>query len=89
MKIVQDLDIRVVLENELPTLRALETSTHDCPHCGYPVRYPLSVRQCDVEILERLIRATEEVMKEQGIGARILGMAIAKIRAQMKPTKRD
>lgn len=58
-----------------PMLRTVDIP---CPHCGVPVRRPLVVGKHDVQMIDEMMSAMQDVCDKYGIGA----LMISEITAQ-------
>ena len=80
MKIIEPRTFSFVQE-AIPALVPMDDVTHPCPHCGYPVRYPLHIARGDLEAMQTLLRAADEWLAKSGTTADLIGeiMALATI----------
>jgi hypothetical protein len=57
----------------------LPTHSHDCPHCGLPVRYePVATRQ-DVKDFQLIMDSARKVMEDSGVNAKLFAAIHAQI----------
>jgi len=63
---------------EALSLKEFHTSIGPCPHCRYPVRYPLVARKSDIDILTQMIKSANRVMIDWGI----TGCLLAEIKSR-------
>lgn len=77
LQIVPDPELVKFLEDSIPALTAFETVTHKCPHCEYPVMYPLIVNEGHVQTLQLMLDAASKYLRKHGVMAEML----AEIRA--------
>jgi hypothetical protein len=69
--------------------QAMPNVSHGCPHCGLQIRYPLIVRDSDIEIFNKLMKSAYRVMDRHGITANLLADIFAEchIAIAMKKSK--
>ena len=51
---------------------SLPLGEKSCPHCGLRIRYPIIVRQTDIDLFAGMMRVAHRVMDEYGITANLL-----------------
>jgi len=78
------------IETALQEIQAVNMSfsviTHPCPNCKCPVRYPLIVRQTDLDMMEKLKASIDRVCDKHGITVLLLQEVLRDIRnAKRKP----
>lgn len=77
---VEDDQLEKFVSDTLEEMRntSMPVISEQCPHCGYPIRYPVMAKKSDLERFNRLLHTAAEVMRKHGITANLL----ADIRAQ-------
>jgi hypothetical protein len=63
---------------EAIALSELPTHSHKCPNCALPVRYPVAIREQDLEDFAKLMASAKIVLEKHGY----TGKLIAEIQAQ-------
>jgi hypothetical protein len=78
LQVIMSPDVSRCVEEVLTDVPDIGAVSHDCPHCGLPVRYPLMVKQEYAETFQLMIDAAAKYLKKTGVTAAML----ADIRAQ-------
>ena len=73
--------IHSFLRKELDVISGYELPlhSHDCPHCGLPVRYPTVAREQDIRDFELIMNSARKVMDDCGVTAKLLASIHAQI----------
>lgn len=50
----------------------LPTHSHDCPHCGFKVRYPVMARAHDIEDFQKLMKVAQGVLERHGYTEKLI-----------------
>lgn len=53
-------------------LATFPVSTHECYHCGHPIKYPVIARQSDIDNFRELMKTAYRIMDKYGISAHLL-----------------
>ena len=69
---IENDNVNKFIEHTLHEMRAYIIEQHSCPHCGYPLRYPLIARQSDIDMFKTLIDSAESVLTENGVKQKLL-----------------
>ena len=90
MKVIEPRTFQFV-ESAIPVLAPMDAVSHDCPHCGIPVRYPLHVASGDLEAMQKLLSAAVKWLWKSGATADVIAeiMAIATIASAKKLSSGD
>lgn len=81
-------ELDAISNDELPL------HSHDCPHCGLPVRYPTVARDQDIEDFRLIMESANRVMEDYGVNAKLfaaihaqIAVALANRRSRSDDTK--
>ena len=77
--IMDDTNLHRFIADALISQATVKTSTHQCYHCGCPIRYPIIARKSDIDAFSKLMKSAYKIMDKHGITANL----IADIRAEI------
>lgn len=70
--IEDDTNLHRFISDALISQATVNTSTHQCCHCGCPIRYPIIARKSDIEAFSKLMKSAYRIMDKHGITANLL-----------------
>lgn len=78
---IEEQQILTFLSTELDAIsyHDLPTHSHDCPHCGLPVRRETIATRQDIADFQLLMECANKVMEDSGVSAKLLAAIHAQI----------
>lgn len=70
---VQKDEVVNFLEMSLTEIRNASTpcAQERCPHCGVPIRFPIIVKQSDIDLFHSLMESAYGVLDRHGVTAKL------------------